>query len=205
MSSHDSEDDDFLERATPFVKQQSSQPKIIDYLKKVESDAKEECNALINKANQVEPKESKACYSYEYYTVYYDCPICSDTGFKTIQHIKLCANKYSKCPKDVIYRLRSWPKDIRQKFASNKTKPVRKNKTKDLEKQYELLIFDQQYKEELVQKRVSKLLMNQQELCKQPTTDAFLTENSLPLSWKMSHLNFDSEQYIIEEFSKYFH
>ena len=161
--------------------------KLKNYFIAVESDVLEECNDLIHNVPLTNQASThKRINSYEYYTVYFHCPICLNSGFKTIQHIKVCASKNLISPKDVVCLLRQCPKTQRQKFNSRNTKSSRHkqggaNKEK-VDKLCELLIYDEQFKQELVQKRVSKLLMAENLAYKMVTADL---QESLPHSWKL--------------------
>lgn len=188
------EDDSFLNDNILSTFCCSSNIKSDCYLKKIEQDANEEIEDLIPKLT--ENTLNKFDFGKTEHTVYYHCPICLSSGFKTIQHIKQCANKHFLNPKDVLVLLKKCPKTTRTKFADIK-RPNKKKEIQNSEKSYELLLFNDDYRQQQINKKVSKLLLK---------TDKCEINNEidLPFSWKLSYLNYDANFYIIEGFNKYF-
>lgn len=184
---------------------QAKKTDVLQYVRQVECEAIEECNLIINAV--VEESFEKSKCNYERYTVYFHCPICLTPGSKdgfTIQHIKACAGKNFLAARDVISLLKHCPKTQNLKInkQSSRSKPgTSKVKAKKRNQTYELLIFDDQYRAQIVMKRSSKLVANGAHCPKQSAN----SDTFLPSLWKLSHLASEScDEYVLSDFRKYF-
>ncbi|KAF7492680.1 hypothetical protein SSS_01462 [Sarcoptes scabiei] len=133
--------------------------------------------------------------------VFQYCPMCDKQNQK-IDHIKKCSVKFEVLPKDLMKVLRMVPKI---KIAKKRSKKIKAKSEQRVEKsnliydQYrKILIFDEKFRQELIERNVSKLKT------KSNLNDFHNSSDRLPQIWTVSYLLGHCEEYIVEDFRKCF-
>lgn len=192
----------------------SSQSTVSKYLKQLEEEVQEEVDEIINGPDHL-PSSQTAKQQFnddDYYIVYYHCPVClvpghksaSKTGF-TIAHIKQCAAKMSLHTRDLISLIKSCPQRQRLRakvLEKKKTRNQQKNTKRKASNGDKMNCFlDLPQRIEATQRRIAHLLLPPEKLS--PCFPGPL-EPFVPRLWEAARLAITSEEYVLEDFRKYF-
>jgi hypothetical protein len=189
-------------------------------------------NTCRSPQKQMTPEKSVDCNDrttekrLQYYS---SCPVCHCFGPKSINHIKMCANKRSIDPKRVIQLLSKCPKiehsvdshrSRRYQSKTNKKsnklsdnyvinfeagKPLKLSMNRNLvsdKSKYELSSIDPTQRQTLLMSKINDRIINNNDMTAN-TCKPLLSENVLPKSWTLSLLDSQSDEYFVDGFHKY--